>query len=173
MHKRSLIRFLTIVFSDLNLLEAWGETSLFYNPHNTFERGKYIFTFKEKDGENDKGSSLNRDTVNFRLNMKISQKTFKQLFSMDCMPARPLKGCVSDIDLLHYDAMALDIIMPHPVYAWMSWICILNPCYRSVKEMLQQGYLHEAYANGVKLAKISPSRAPLSIEQAIALLPLN
>ncbi len=26
-----------------------------------------------------------------------------------------------------YDFSAKDIIMPHPVYAWMGWICMLNP----------------------------------------------
>ncbi len=40
------------------------------------------------------------------------------------VPKRQAKGCVVDMD---YDFTQIDKIIPHPVYAWMSWICVLNP----------------------------------------------
>ena len=42
------------------LVESWGEKGIFYNPGHVLKRGVYILTVKEKDGDNDKGSRLNR-----------------------------------------------------------------------------------------------------------------
>ncbi len=43
------------------LVESWGEKGIFYNPDGKLKRGIYILTVKEKDGENDKSSDLNRN----------------------------------------------------------------------------------------------------------------
>ena len=42
------------------LVNSWGERGIYYNPDNILKRGVYILTVKEKDGDNDKSSSLNR-----------------------------------------------------------------------------------------------------------------
>ena len=42
--------------------------------------------------------------------------------------------------------------MPHPVYGWMSWVCVLNPSAETFKTM--QPLLAEAYDLAVaKFAK--------------------
>ena len=41
------------------LVNSWGERGIYYNPDNILKRGVYILTVKEKDGDNDKSSSLN------------------------------------------------------------------------------------------------------------------
>jgi uncharacterized protein DUF6194 len=41
------------------------------------------------------------------------------------VPARPAKGAV--VALPAYDLTRLDELVPHPVYAWMSWVQILSP----------------------------------------------
>lgn len=38
------------------LVEGWGEKGIFYNPGHVLERGVYILTVKEKDGDNDNGA---------------------------------------------------------------------------------------------------------------------
>lgn len=38
---------------------------------------------------------------------------------------------------------ALDIIMPHPVYAWMGWVCVLNPSaetFERLKSLIVEAY---------------------------------
>ena len=46
------------------LVESWGEKGIFYNPGHVLKRGVYILTVKEKDGDNDKGSKLDRAVRN-------------------------------------------------------------------------------------------------------------
>ena len=55
-------------------------------------------------------------------------------------PARPAKGEVVDMP---FDFAAIDVIMPHPVYAWMSWICVLNPSentFDRLKPLIDEAY---------------------------------
>ena len=54
------------------LVESWGEKGIFYNPDHVLKRGVYILTVKEKDGDNDKGSDLNRENV-CRVNWKYGK----------------------------------------------------------------------------------------------------
>lgn len=120
------------------LAKNWGERAIFYNPDLTLPKGVYILTVKEKDGDNDKASNVNRDRV-FRLNLGLRKDTFKKMFSF--VPQRPPAGGIVEMD---YDFTQLDVIMPHPVYAWMGWICVLNPSaqtFEKLKPLIQEAYL--------------------------------
>lgn len=119
------------------LVESWGEKGVFYNPDHVLKRGVYILTVKEKDGDNDKGSELNRKDV-YRVNLGIRKNSFIELFG--AIPKRPAAGEIVDMD---YDFTALDKILPHPVYAWMAWICILNPSERTFENL--KPHIQEAY----------------------------
>lgn len=99
----------------------WGERGLFYNPDGRLPKGIYLLTFKEKDGPNDKASAIDRGGI-YRLNLGIGKARYQSLFG--AVPARPAAGEVVDTG---HDFQAIDVIMPHPVYAWMSWIGVLNP----------------------------------------------
>ena len=57
------------------LVESWGEKGIFYNPGRVRKRGVYILTVKEKDGDNDKGSKLDRPGV-YRVNPGVRKDTF-------------------------------------------------------------------------------------------------
>ena len=100
---------------------SWGETSLFYNPGQLLPNGVYFCTIKEQDGENDKASKLNRDHV-YRLSIGITKQSYEAHFGN--RPKRPTKGGIVDT---HHDFSALNQLMPHPIYAWMSWVQIVNP----------------------------------------------
>ena len=120
------------------LAKNWGEQGIFYNPNNTLPKGVYILTIKEKDGDNDKASNVNRTGV-FRVNLGIRKNTFTEMFSH--IPKRPAAGEIVEMD---YDFTQLDTIMPHPVYAWMGWICVLNPSeqtFEKLKPLIQESYL--------------------------------
>jgi len=117
----------------------WGEYGIFYNPDNTLKKGVYVLTIKEKDGENDNASNCSRDGV-FGVNVGIRKTTFIEMFSH--IPKRPAASCRVDMD---YDFTELDKIMPHPVYAWMGWIRVLNPSketFEKLKPLIQESYTY-------------------------------
>jgi len=87
--KGEIIDFLLAEYSDTKTVSAWGESSIFYNPNNRLPRGVYFATLKNKDGENDRASSLNREGV-FRFNIGTSKELYQELFGP--LPARPPDG---------------------------------------------------------------------------------
>lgn len=133
----SITEYIDSTFADIHIVKAWGETSFFYNPDRKLPRGIYFVTIKEKNGHNDRASNLDRSEV-FRLNIGISKSTFRSLFGQQ--PSRPQAGRVVDTG---HDFTALDQLMPHPVYGWMSWVAVLNPSattFEGVKPLLSEAY---------------------------------
>lgn len=122
-----------------------GEKGIFYNPHNVLKRGVYILTIKEKDGDNDKGSNLDRQGV-YRVNLGIRKKTFISLFNE--LPKRPSAG---EIVNMNYDFTTLDKVLPHPVYAWMGWISVLNPTDKTFDEL--KPFIQESYEYAIEKFK--------------------
>ena len=129
MTPEQLIENLLSRFTGTIAVEAWGETSLFYNPGRLLPRGVYFATVKQKDGENDRGSDLDRAGV-FRFNVGTSKPLFLEKFGPP--PSRPGKGQTIDGP---WDFTALDTITPHPVYGWMSWVSVLNPSDATLADM--------------------------------------
>jgi Family of unknown function (DUF6194) len=124
-------------YPGLILLDTYGEKSFFYNPDKLLTKGLYFATLKEKDGPNDKVSNLDREGV-YRLNLGISKQSYEDLFGTK--PKRPLKGCFVDTG---HDFTQLDILTPHPIYAWLHWVAILNPNEKSmmqIKELMDETY---------------------------------
>jgi len=72
--------------------------------------------------EHDMGtpSKLTRPGV-FRLNIGVGKATFERLV-----------GSMSEPDYA-----ALDVVIPHPVYAKQRWIAILNPSWASFEQVVQ------------------------------------
>ncbi len=119
------------------LVESWGERGIFYNPGLVLKRGVYVLTIKEKDGDNDKSSQLNRDHV-FRVNLGLRKPTFTAMFGH--IPKRPPAGGIVDMP---FDFAELNTIMPHPVYGWMGWVCSLNPSpetFEKLKPLIAESY---------------------------------
>ena len=129
--------YITNTYSGLKPKHKWGETSFFYNPDGSRPHGVYFATIKEKDGENDKASYLDREGI-YRLNFGITETSFLNLFAVK--PSRPPKGGIIDGD---YDFSALNMLIPHPVYGWMKWVCVLNPdqkTFDSLKPLMDESY---------------------------------
>jgi hypothetical protein len=124
-------------YEGLVLLNAYAERSFFYNPDKLLPNGIYFATIKEKDGPNDKASELNTEGI-YRLSTGISTTTYEKLFGNK--PARPQKGGIVNTG---HDFTKLNVLTPHPVYAWLHWITILNPTEGSmpfIKELLSESY---------------------------------
>lgn len=50
-----------------------------------------------------------------------------------------------------YDFTEINKIIPHPVYAWMGWVCVLNPTEETFREFML--LIQEAYELGIKKYK--------------------
>jgi len=120
---------------------SWGETSLFYNPGKVLPNGVYFCTIKEKNGANDLASELDREGV-FRLSIGLTKEAYQQQFGQK--PKRPAKGCIIDTG---HNFTALDTLMPHPIYGWMSWAQILSPKESSFTEI--HPLIKDAHANAI------------------------
>ena len=116
---------------------SWGETSLFYNPENLLPNGVYFCTLKDKDGDNDKASHLNRHDI-YRFSLGLPSLAYEKLFGPK--PARPAKGGIIKSS---YDFITLDTLMPHPIYGWMGWVQILSPSaasFDAITPLIQESY---------------------------------
>jgi hypothetical protein len=108
-------------YDGVEAIASWGETSFFYNPGRALARGAYFCTLKDHNGKNDRASALDRPGV-YRLSVGVTPSTYTGMFGP--RPPRPSKGGVVEGT---WEFTALDRLTPHPVYAWMSWLCVLNP----------------------------------------------
>jgi hypothetical protein len=124
-------------YQGVMVTNAYRERSFFYNPNCSLPKGIYFATIKESDGPNDKASHLDREGV-FRLSVGIGKHNYQNVFG--AIPTRPLKGKIIDYD---FDFSILDTLMPHPIYAWISWVAINNPKrenLETVKYLLDMSY---------------------------------
>ena len=116
---------------------SWGETALFYNPGRVLPSGVYFCTFKDRDGANDRASALDREGA-YRLSIGVPPETYVRLFGP--RPMRPAKGGVVHTG---HDFTALDVLSPHPVYAWMGWVQILSPTaasYAKIRPLIEDAH---------------------------------
>lgn len=151
MHAHDIESYILENFTDVHPLNSWGERSFFLNPGQQLKRGTYFATLKHHDGAHDKASFLNRPGI-FRLNMGVSKECYLSLFQ--AIPPRPAQGeCVQ----WHGDFKELDILLPHPIYAWMGWVCVLNPSTSTFTQC--QGYLQDAYEKAACLTKKKLARS--------------
>jgi Family of unknown function (DUF6194) len=100
----------------------YGERSLFFNPGRERPLGVIFASIKDRDGPNDKAANLSRPGV-YRFAFGLTRETYADIF--EAVPARPPKG--EAVTLRGHDLTATGELTPHPVYAWMSWVQILNP----------------------------------------------
>lgn len=124
-------------YQQVVVTDAYRERSFFFNPDGSLPKGIYFATIKESNGPNDKASDLDRENV-FRLSIGIGKRHYQNLFGE--VPKRPAKGEIIDLD---YDFTAIGELMPHPIYAWLGWVCINNPessIVDTVKHLLDVSY---------------------------------
>jgi hypothetical protein len=152
MTPEDVVAALTARFAGLYPKASWGETSLFYNPGRALPNGVYFATVKDHDGANDSASHLDRPGV-FRVALGLPRASYERLFGD--RPARPPKG--GRVATGH-DFTATDVLMPHPVYAWMGWVQVLSPSkeiFTGMQPLFTEAYDVAAGKYNVKAAKRS------------------
>ena len=115
---------------------AWGDT--FFIHHEDEHRFPFATIVTKDYGDFDNASNLNRDGV-WRLNIGVGRKTFDSLFGGDAA----------------HDYTALDVLMPHPVYASNHWVSVLNPSdetFASLRPLLDEAY-------GIAAARVGRRKA--------------
>jgi Family of unknown function (DUF6194) len=132
MNEAEITHYITDTFDDVKITVHEGNSFFSYDPQQ-----KFPFATLMTNDINDQASDLNRPSV-FRLNIGVSRETYQSLFGPQPTFARD--GGVINTD---HDFTALDQLMPHPIYAPMSWICVLNPSeatFETVKQLLAEAY---------------------------------
>jgi len=101
---------------------ADDNTFFFHGADNKFP----FATILTKDSEFDSASNLSRPGV-FRLNVGVGKESFRALFG--------------DAETSGIDFTPIDRLMPHPVYAKMYWVSVINPSsatFEAVKPLLAE-----------------------------------
>jgi hypothetical protein len=142
MDQETIIKYITDTFVGVEVLRpddgpGAGDTFFFTASQRGVDptRRQPFATIVTKDyGEFDNLSQLDRPGV-FRLNIGVSRETFQTLFGY--LPGKEsAKGA-------EYDYAALDKVMPHPLYAPQSFVCVLNPSpetFETVKPLLAEAW---------------------------------
>jgi hypothetical protein len=133
MDETAITQYITDTFANVEMADAMGYTFFFYDSDHKLP----FATLASQDNEYDQVSQLNRPSV-FRLNIGVSRDTYRSLFGPQ--PSAP--GPTGVVDTGH-DFSALDQVLPHPVYAPQSWVCVLNPSaetFQTVKRLLAEAY---------------------------------
>ncbi len=129
MDEAAIMAYLMATFDDVHVAEADGSYFFFDS-----EVKKFPFATLVTSDSYDRFSNLGRLGV-FRLNLGISRRTFGELF-----PANP---DALGLEPPAPDYTALDELMPHPVYAGMYWVCVLNPSavtFEKVRPLLAEAH---------------------------------
>ncbi len=146
MDQEAIIRYITETFEGVEVVRPTdgpgaGDIFFYYDPQGNLDPTRQLpfVTIVTKDyGDFDNASDLNRPHV-FRLNIGVGRDTFRALFAS---PA----GAGSDRGAA-YNFAALDRLLPHPVHAPQSWVCVLNPSavsFEAVKPLLADAYARVA-----------------------------
>lgn len=123
-------------FDGVGVTDLSGDSFFFCDPEK-----KVPFATLVTSDVHDKASDLERPGV-FRLNIGVSPETYRELFG--AQPAFPRDGGIVNTG---HDFTAPDQLMPHPVYAAMSWVCVLSPgeeTLETVKVLLAEAYKRDA-----------------------------
>jgi hypothetical protein len=116
MDATSISQYIAGAYEDVQVATSDGNSFFFDGPFSGGER-KFPFATLVTNDMYDQFSDLSRPSV-YRLNLGVSKETFGELFGSDT--------AVDDLTAT-FDFKALNVIMPHPVYGRMKWICILSP----------------------------------------------
>ncbi len=123
---------------EVDVAESSNNFFFLYKPLTEQADQKMPFATLMTNDDNDAISNLSRARV-FRLNIGVRHETYQSMFGKQPKPQTTGTGVI-DLD---YDFTALDRLMPHPVYAYMSWICVLNPTpetFEKIKPLLLEAH---------------------------------
>jgi hypothetical protein len=109
-----------------------GDSFLFYDPDGiTVPEQRFPFcTLITGDHPYDAASLLDRDAITYRVNVEVSRARYEELFGP--APREPAGHAVLDTG---FDYSTTDTLLPHPLYAPLHWVCVVNPGPRTAADL--------------------------------------
>jgi uncharacterized protein DUF6194 len=121
-----------------------GDWFLFYDPDGvTVPEKRSPFLTLVTGDRYDAASHLDRDADSYRVNLGVGRDSYEALFGK--APREPAGYAVIDTG---WDYTATDVLMPHPFYAPLHWICVVNPGPRTTDQL--PGLVEQAYAEAAR-----------------------
>ena len=100
-----------------------GDWYVFYDPDGlTVPEQRFPFCTLMTGDRYDGASRLDRDATTYRVNVGVGRATYEELFGP--APRQPAGQEVIDTG---HDYTAVDTVLPHPFYAPLHWVCVVNP----------------------------------------------
>jgi Family of unknown function (DUF6194) len=122
------------------ITEGSGDSFVFYDPDGiTVPERRFPFITVITGDRYDAASRLDRDAASFRVNLGVDRATYEALFG----PAPRQAAGYAVIDT-GFDYTSPDLVMPHPFYAPMHWVCVVDPGERSRASLAD--LMHAAHA---------------------------
>ena len=120
--------------------EGSGDAFVFYDPDGiTVPERRFPFITVVTGDRYDAASNLDRDATSFRVNLGVDRPTYEAMFGP--VPRQPVGQEVIDTG---FDYTSTDQVMPHPYYAPMHWVCIVNPAEHTrlvLADLIQSAYV--------------------------------
>lgn len=116
-----------------------GDWFVFYDPDGvTVPEKRFPFVTVVTADRYDAASHLDRNAGTYRVNLAVDRRTYENLFG----PA-PRQAAGSEVMDTGVDYSSVDTVMPHPFYAPMHWVCVVNPAEESkaqLEDLLECGH---------------------------------
>jgi Family of unknown function (DUF6194) len=111
--------------------EGSGDWFLFYDPDGvTTPEARFPFCTIVTGDRYDAASRLDPDPATYRVNLGVDRRSYEDLFG----PA-PRQPAGSEVIDSGYDYTRTDTLLPHPFYAPLHWVCVVNPGERTTAEL--------------------------------------
>lgn len=108
-----------------------GDSFVFYDPDGvTVPEKRFPFLTVVTGDRYDAASHLDRDGRTYRVDLRVDRQTYEDLLGP--APRQPAGYEVIDTG---FDYAAVDVVLPHPFYAPMHWVCIVNPAERTRSQL--------------------------------------
>jgi Family of unknown function (DUF6194) len=108
-----------------------GDRFLFYDPDGVTEPdARFPFVTLVTGDRYDAASALDRDARTYRVNLGIGREAYEELLG-----AAPRQAAGVSVIKTGADYTAVDTVLPHPFYAPLHWLCIVNPGARTGKQL--------------------------------------
>ena len=108
-----------------------GDWFLFHDPDAvTDPERRFPFCTIVTGDRYDAASRLDRDEATYRVNLGVSRQSYERHFG----PA-PRQAVGHEVIETGADYTATDTLLPHPFYAPMHWVCVVNPGERTRTEL--------------------------------------
>lgn len=127
----AIVELMRRELAGLEVLEHEGDRFFYYRPEGAEPDHRLPFaTIVARDDQHEGGvARLDRPGV-FRFSVAAGPAEYAARFGPVPAP-RPDWGVLET----GHDHAALDVLMPHPVYAPMGWVCVLNPSEATWREV--------------------------------------